>query len=104
MNKKILLLVIVVICLVAICIMIFSLSKSLNDVATFTPPPFEQSAIQGVLDVPADLEYSEYVGLTQKQLSQLENDNANPSLRTLKHLANSMDMSIKLEFVPNIHR
>lgn len=49
----------VVICLVAICIMIFSLSKSSNDVATFTQPPFEQSAIQGVPDVSADLGYSE---------------------------------------------
>jgi ribosome-binding protein aMBF1 (putative translation factor) len=69
----------------------------------------EFAIIQAIIDA------RKYSGLTQKQLSEktgiaqgdiskLENGNANPSLRTLKRLANAMDMSIKLEFVPNTHR
>jgi predicted transcriptional regulator len=47
---------------------------------------------------------SEKTGIAQGDISKLENGNANPSLRTLKRLANAMDMSIKLEFVPNTQR
>ena len=39
-------------------------------------------------------------GITQNDISKLENGNANPSLQTLKKLANGLGMAIKLEFVP----
>ena len=39
-------------------------------------------------------------GITQADISRLENGNANPSLRTLQRLAAGMGMRVKLEFVP----
>ena len=39
-------------------------------------------------------------GITQADISRLENGTANPSLRTLKRLAAGMGMSLKLEFIP----
>lgn len=39
-------------------------------------------------------------GITQADISRLENGTANPSLRTLKRLASGMGMRLKLEFVP----
>ncbi len=45
-------------------------------------------------------ELAEMTGITQKDISKLENGNANPSLQTLKKLANGLGMAIKLEFVP----
>lgn len=40
-------------------------------------------------------------GITQADISRLENGTANPSLRTLKRLASGMGMQLKIEFVPN---
>lgn len=40
-------------------------------------------------------------GITQADISRLENGTANPSLRTLKRLAAGMGMQLKIEFVPN---
>lgn len=45
-------------------------------------------------------ELAEMTGITQSDISKLENGNANPSLQTLKKLANGLGMAIKLEFVP----
>ena len=45
-------------------------------------------------------ELSEKTGITQADISKLENGNANPSLRTLRHLAKGLGMRLKLEFVP----
>ncbi|NDO45824.1 helix-turn-helix transcriptional regulator [Clostridium sp. MD294] len=45
-------------------------------------------------------ELAEMTGITQNDISKLENGNANPSLQTLKKLANGLGMAIKLEFVP----
>ncbi|MBR0316630.1 MAG: helix-turn-helix transcriptional regulator [Synergistaceae bacterium] len=42
---------------------------------------------------------SEKTGITQPDISKLENGNANPSLRTLKRLANAMGMKLKIEFL-----
>ena len=39
-------------------------------------------------------------GISQADISRLENGNANPSLRTLVRLADGMGMKLKLEFVP----
>ena len=43
---------------------------------------------------------SQKTGITQGDISKLENGNANPSLRTLKRLAEGMDMKLKIEFQP----
>ena len=43
---------------------------------------------------------SEKTGITQPDISKLENGNANPSIRTLKRLANAMGMKLKVEFLP----
>lgn len=43
---------------------------------------------------------SEATGITQADISRLENGTANPSLRTLKRLAAGLGMRLKLEFVP----
>lgn len=40
-------------------------------------------------------------GLSQGDISKIERGNANPSLNTLKRLADGMEMSLKLVFVPN---
>ena len=42
---------------------------------------------------------SELTGITQADISRIENGNANPSLRTLKRLAAGMGMRVRLEFV-----
>lgn len=38
-------------------------------------------------------------GITQADISRLENGTGNPSLRTLKRLAEGLGMSLKVEFV-----
>ncbi len=45
-------------------------------------------------------ELAEATGITQADISRLENGTANPSLRTLKRLADGLGMRLKLEFVP----
>ena len=44
-------------------------------------------------------ELSDRSGITQSDISKLENGNANPSIRTLKRLANAMGKTLKIEFV-----
>ena len=46
---------------------------------------------------------AERSGITQADISRLENGNANPSLRTLQRLADGMGMKLKVEFVPVSH-
>lgn len=43
---------------------------------------------------------AEKTGITQSDISRLENGNANPSLKTLQRLAEGMGMILRLEFVP----
>jgi len=43
---------------------------------------------------------AEVTGITQADISRLENGTANPSLRTLKRLAAGMGKTLRLEFVP----
>lgn len=45
-------------------------------------------------------ELSEHTGIAQADISKLEKGNANPSLRTLKRLAEGLGMKLKVEFVP----
>lgn len=39
-------------------------------------------------------------GIDRTDISKLENGSGNPSLRTLKRLANGMDMEVRVEFIP----
>jgi len=41
---------------------------------------------------------SEKTGIAQGDISKIERGEANPSLKTLKHLATGMDMKLKLQF------
>lgn len=43
---------------------------------------------------------AEITGITQADISRIENGNANPSLKTLQRLANGLGMKLKLEFIP----
>ena len=43
---------------------------------------------------------SEMTGITQADISRFENGTGNPSLRTLKRLAEGLGISLKVEFVP----
>ena len=45
-------------------------------------------------------ELAERTGIDQSDISKIETGNANPSLATLKRLAEGMDMVLKLEFIP----
>ena len=45
-------------------------------------------------------ELSKKTGITQADISRIENGNANPALSTLKRLADGMGMVLKLEFIP----
>ena len=42
---------------------------------------------------------SDRTGITQADISRLESGNANPSLRTLQHLAEGLGMKLRVEFV-----
>ena len=43
---------------------------------------------------------AELTDITQADISRFENGTGNPSLRTLKRLAEGLGMSLKVEFVP----
>ena len=45
-------------------------------------------------------ELSERTGITQADISRIENGTRNPSLEMVKRLARGMGMVLKLEFVP----
>ena len=65
----------------------------------------EFSIIQAVIDARKESnltqkELSERTGIAQSDISKLENGNSNPTLGMLKRLADGMNMTVKLEFVP----
>lgn len=45
-------------------------------------------------------ELSEITGITQADISRIENGTRNPSLKMVKRLARGMGMVLKLEFIP----
>ena len=45
-------------------------------------------------------ELSKRTGINQADISKLENGTRNPSVRLLQKLAEGMDMTLKIEFVP----
>lgn len=67
----------------------------------------EFSIIQAMIDARkasglTQKQLAEKTGIAQSDISKLESGNANPSLRTLRRLAEGMGMQIKLEFVPTV--
>ena len=46
-------------------------------------------------------ELSEKSGISQADISRLENRTRNPSLNLLKRLAEAMDSTLHIEFIPN---
>lgn len=66
----------------------------------------EMAIIQAMIDARnktgmTQKELAEKTGITQADISRLENGNANPSLKTLQRLAEGMGMTLKLEFIPS---
>ncbi|MBQ6734278.1 MAG: helix-turn-helix transcriptional regulator [Lachnospiraceae bacterium] len=49
-------------------------------------------------------ELSERTGITQADISRIENGTRNPSLAMLKRLAQGMGMQLRLEFVPQMKK
>ena len=43
---------------------------------------------------------AERTGINQADISKLENGTRNPSIKLLKRLADGMDMTLKIEFIP----
>lgn len=47
------------------------------------------------------MELAEKTGISQADISRLENGTRNPSLALLKRLAEAMDSTLRIEFIPN---
>ena len=65
----------------------------------------EYAIIQAIIDARkttgmTQKQLAEKTGITQADISRLENGSANPSLKTLQRLAEGMGMKLKLEFLP----
>lgn len=65
----------------------------------------EFAIIQAIIDARkqnglTQKELSERTGIAQGDISKLESGNANPSIKTLKRLAEAMNMRLKIEFTP----
>lgn len=65
----------------------------------------EFDIIQAMIDARKELhltqkELSARTGITQADISRIENGTRNPSLEMLKRLAKGMGMRLKLEFIP----
>ena len=48
-------------------------------------------------------ELAERTGINQADISKLENGTRNPTINLLKRLAEGMDMTLKIEFMPKKH-
>ena len=65
----------------------------------------EMDITRAILDARIDagmtqLELSEKSGISQADISRLEKGTRNPSIALLKRLAEAMDSTLKIEFVP----
>jgi len=65
----------------------------------------EFAIIQAIIDARkasglTQKELAEKTGIAQSDISKLENGTSNPSLRTLRRLAEGMGMKVRIEFVP----
>ena len=66
----------------------------------------EYDIIQAMIDARKSMnmtqkQLSEKTGITQADISRIENGTRNPSLEMMKRLAKGMGMVLKLEFVPD---
>ncbi len=66
----------------------------------------EYDLIQAMIDARkkqniAQKELSSRTGITQADISRIENGTRNPSLSMMKRLAQGLGMQLKLEFIPN---
>ena len=64
----------------------------------------ELSIMQAVIDARKESgltqqQLAERTGISQADISKLENGNANPSLKTLQRLASAMDKKLKISFL-----
>lgn len=64
----------------------------------------EFAIVQAIIDARKETgltqkELSAKTGIAQGDISKLENGNANPSLKTLRRLAEAMGKTLKIEFV-----
>ena len=64
----------------------------------------EFAIIQAMIDARREAGYtqkelSERSGIAQSDISELENGNANPSIKTLQKLATALGRTLKIEFV-----
>lgn len=67
----------------------------------------EYDIIQAMIDARKELnltqkQLSERTGITQADISRIENGTRNPSLEMLKKLAKGMGMRLKVEFIPDV--
>ena len=62
----------------------------------------ERQIMHAILEGRQNCKLAQVTGINQANISRLENGTANPSLRTLKRLAEGMGMELKLEFVPRV--
>jgi len=65
----------------------------------------EYDIIQALIDARNSLnitqkELSERTGITQADISRIENGTRNPSLNLVKRLAKGLGMQLKIEFIP----
>jgi len=65
----------------------------------------EFAIIQAIIDARKNAgltqkQLSERTGINQGDISRLENGEANPSLNTLKRLANATNTKLRIEFLP----
>ena len=65
----------------------------------------EYAIVQAIIDARKrsglnQKELSDRSGIAQADISRIERGVGNPSLRTIKRLASSMGMTVKLEFTP----
>ena len=65
----------------------------------------EYAIVQAIIDARkrsglTQKELSDRSGINQADISRIERGVGNPSLRTIKRLASSMGMTVKLEFTP----
>lgn len=65
----------------------------------------EMAIIQAMIDARetshlTQKELSERTGISQAEISRIENGNRNPSIKLLQRLAEGMGMELKISFVP----
>ena len=83
--------------------------KALQDLdvkAEYDALQSEYDIIQAMIDARnkeglTQKELSERTGITQADISRIENGTRNPSLKMVKRLANGLGMRLKLEFIPD---